>query len=450
MNKIEVFCLMDEHGKFLEPAIQATTLAKYSRSSESAKEIVKSISLESAEKFQEKWVVEYGHNSVAELACIPVCFENVSIIASKFIESWQRPGFSEKSTRYQKFSIDNFVTPPGCSDTMKRFVKKFYDTYESLHSKMLKRCAKLMGYNSNDEKILLKNSVKARTFDNLRYLLPAGTGTNLAAVINMRDARNLITSMKGHQNSEFREIGDKTQHAIEKICPVLLRHTEPDNYSLDTKHLGDISTKFKITNPNWYVDFYESFCSKNENSEETQKRFMKSIKDVYGMDFDTFSKFMEARPEHKEIPDLFKTIRIAFDIMTDYGSFRDLQRHRRCEQFIEPLTINYGYIIPDDMSGTDIEESYVQAMESINSYGDDKILHSQYYQYMIPLGYLHRSVFVMDLKELYYIVELRTKPHGHQSYRKVAYEMYELAKNKYPLLMQWCRATHPSIVGEHL
>ena len=136
--------------------------------------------------------------------------------------------------------------------------------------------------------------------------------------------------------------------------------------------------------------------------------------------------------------------------MMDYGAFRDLQRHRRCEQFVEPLCIDYGFVVPDDIIGTDLEGEYREAMSSILAYEDDSVIYDQdLFQYMIPLGYLHRSIFQMDLKELYYIIELRTKPQGHISYRRIAYQMYELAMTRFPQLMQWCRAIRPDFIGEH-
>jgi thymidylate synthase ThyX len=97
-----------------------------------------------------------------------------------------------------------------------------------------------------------------------------------------------------------------------------------------------------------------------------------------------------------------------------------------------------------------MEDEYRSTMESIHMYQDDSVVYNpDYYQYMIPLGYLHRSVFSMDLKELYYITELRTKPQGHISYRRIAWEMYQIAKKRYPELMQWCRATEPDKIEVH-
>src|SRR5271157_2220532 len=189
---MDIFVLKDSQGNLLSPAVQSTVLAKYSRSPLSARQIVETLTPEEADKFQDKWFVAYSHSSVAELATFPICFEGVSIVASKFLESFQRPGYSEKSTRYQKFSRDSFITPPGAPATMAKFAARFYDAYDSLYPKVLKRVATLMGKDPTDPKVLEDRLVKARTFDNVRYLLPAGTGTNLGIVANGRDFKYLV------------------------------------------------------------------------------------------------------------------------------------------------------------------------------------------------------------------------------------------------------------------
>jgi len=115
-----------------------------------------------------------------------------------------------------------------------------------------------------------------------------------------------------------------------------------------------------------------------------------------------------------------------------------LQRHRRCDQFSELLTTNYGYLIPDDLKNTELEEEYKNAMNSIELYGDENVIYNtNLYQYMIPLGYLHRSIFQMDLRQLYYISELKITP--NISYKKIINEMYKIAKKLYPDLIQWCK-----------
>jgi hypothetical protein len=289
--------------------------------------------------------------------------------------------------------------------------------------------------------------VRARAFDSIRYLLPAGTGTNVGMVINLRDARDLVKMMLDHRNQEVKAIGERIRESIMKMCPTLIRHADPDGFVLSEGGLGPLSPKYDPDSPSWYVDVYRPHLLPDPSS--VQKSVESFIADRHGMSWSEFCSFMEGRPEHARVPDVFKRIHITFDILMDFGAFRDLQRHRRCEQYVETLTTTFGYVVPDDVVGSNLERDYREAMESVNSYVDDVMDDPDMSQYAIPLGYLHRSLFQMDLWELYYVVELRTRGHGHISYRRVAYEMYELARRRYPQLMQWCRAIKPDEIGIH-
>jgi thymidylate synthase ThyX len=439
--KTEVFCLTAPDGRLLPPAVQATVLAKYSRSPLSARVIVSQLTPEEADKFQEKWVIGYNHSSVAELAVIPICFEGVSIVASKFLESFQRPGYSEKSTRYQVFSRDSFITPPGAPETMKKFAARFYDAYENLYPKVLQRVVELTGKGPEDR------TVKARVFDNVRYLLPAGTGTNLAWVGFARDARYMISAARGHRNPEIRMLGDMAAAAIAEMCPVFVQKADADSFEPPVIGLGNLSPKFDFSNPNWYVDIHRRHLLPDPSL--VQKSFESAIADRHGMSWSAFSKLMEGRGA-RAVPKIFRTFRMSFDIMMDYGAFRDLQRHRRCEQYVEPLHPNYGFLVPDDIAGSEFESEYRSAMQAVHAYDDEGVVHDQdLLQYMVPLGYLHHSIFDMDGQEIYYVTELRTQPQGHISYRRVGYEIFRIAYSRQPDMFQWCRAIKPDAIGEH-
>lgn len=436
----DIFCLTDENGGLLPPAVQSTVLAKYSRSALSAREIVKTLSFEESDKFYDKNVVGYGHNSVAQMATVPICFEGVSIVASKFIESWQRGGYSEKSTRYQQFSADSFVTPPGAPETMRRFASKLYEAYDKLLPRTTEMIAKIVGKDPSDR------TVKARAFDNVRYLLPAGTGTSVGAVLDLRDVRDMITAMRGSTNPEFRSIGEGMFAAAMDIAPALIRHTDPDSFQLPVKSVGFVAGESTISGPS--VRLYDEHLLPDATLQVDA--FKRKLLERHDMSWEAFSKHMESRQPWQQVPDVFKSVRLQFEITMDYGAFRDLQRHRRCEQTVEPLKIDYGYVVPDDLAGTDLEDDYRRAMDLVLSYEDEEVIHDpDLSQYVIPLGYLHRSVFDMDLKQVYYMVELRTKPQGHISYRRICYDMYRIAGSRFPELMQWCRIVVPDAIGVH-
>jgi thymidylate synthase ThyX len=436
----DVFVLTDRAGRLLDPAVQATILAKYSRSPLSAREVRDTLTAEEADRFQDKWTIGYNHSSVAEMSAIPVCFEGVSIVASKFIESYQRAGYSEKSTRYQVFSRDSFVLPPGAPESMRAFAARFYQAYDSLMPRVVEAVARKTGRSADDR------VVKARAFDNVRYLLPAGTGTSLGAEMNLRDVRYLIQDARGSLNPEIRAIGDQVFEAVSRVCPVLVQKAEANDFELPLRRLGDLPHGFDHGSPDWYVRLHRPHLLPDPGL--VQASFESAVADRHGMSWSTFSTHMEKRGR-RAAPKIFRSVRLAFDVMMDYGAYRDLQRHRRCEQFAEPLTADYGYLVPDDIAGTDMESEYRAAMDSISAYGEDAAFDPDLHQYVIPLGYLHRSIFEMDLQEVYYLTELRTQPQGHISYRRVAWDIYRRANERLPRLMGWCRPTDPTSIGEH-
>ncbi len=135
-------------------------------------------------------------------------------------------------------SRNSFVTPPGAPATMKQFASRMYDAYESLLPKVVERVAALTGKDKDDR------TVKARAFDNVRYLLPAGTGTNLAWVGNARDVRYMISAARGSSNPEIRAIGEAAARAVSDLCPVFVRDAEPDSFEPPIKSLGKTSQKF--------------------------------------------------------------------------------------------------------------------------------------------------------------------------------------------------------------
>lgn len=448
MKTADVFVLTGMDGTLLDPASQATVLAQYSRSPKSARELLQTVTPESAAAFQEKWGVNYGHSSIAELCTVPYCFENVSIVASKFLERYQRGGYSEKSTRYQVFSEESFIEPAGAPPELREAAALLYRTYRDLEEPTLRYVAELVGGGPIEE-VMKKPSVKARAFDSLRYLLPAGTGTNLAGVFNARDARYVMSDLLGSRLPELRDIGSKMVEAARRYAPVFAVGAKENSYEPQIHDLG----LMPASGADPYARLVEPAIPYHG---EIENAFWHRVSTWYRMTKAQFAEHMEKRGKH-QVPEVFKTVHVTYDLLMDYGAFRDLQRHRRCEQYIEPLGIKYGYVVPEefDRSGIAVIEFYTRYCEAMDKAEDAcrKMLQAgvdpEVVQYAIPLGFLHRSQFEMDLREVYYVTELRTQPQGHISYRRIAWEMAEEARRAFPSLMQWCRALKPEKIEEH-
>lgn len=130
-----------------------------------------------------------------------------------------------------------------------------------------------------------------------------------------------------------------------------------------------------------------------------------------------------------------------FDTLMDYGAFRDLQRHRICTQINQELGVDHGYEIPRDLPEAGLLDEYQEVMERAKAAYEliaDDLPHEA--QYVIPMAFRKRTLFKMNLREFFHIVELRTKSGGHFSYRALVYEMYEQVRAAHPALTKSLRA----------
>ena len=153
----------------------------------------------------------------------------------------------------------------------------------------------------------------------------------------------------------------------------------------------------------------------------------------------------EARGKHDELLREFSAGQsLRFDILMDIGGFRDMHRHRKCTQILQPFTCAHGFEVPDSLTEAGLRRPYEAAMTDAHA-AFSKIAHSdapeaeQSAQYVLPLGTRNRSLFKMDFAEALYISELRSTPQGHFSYRRVAWEMYQAVALQHPTLAKYFR-----------
>lgn len=150
------------------------------------------------------------------------------------------------------------------------------------------------------------------------------------------------------------------------------------------------------------------------------------------------------RGQHDAWLEELRTGYINFDVTMDIGGFRDLHRHRRTQQYRQAYTTRLGYETPDVIKEIDGLETYDEAFRlAFDEFDRVNEVISPNGAYLLPLGTRCRTLFSMDLAEVAYIAELRTRPTGHFSYRKIAYRMYEEVVRRYPEFREHVRVVHP-------
>lgn len=424
----EVFVLTDENGQLLSPIRQAATFAKYSRAPESARELAKQTTELGAEKFQTKWLVNFGHSSIAELATLPVAFEGVSFIASKAIEAWQRPGVAEKSTRMQKFDRASLYVPDGIEDQWLSQLLPLAHDCLALYERLVvdQDLREVLGRERGVDGKALDREV----FDVVRYLLPAGCRTNLGICACPRDISDMIATFTGSPNPELRTIGAQLAEATSSLGGPLIRHTEPNAWVNEVPE----------AKPAMFVPYIVS---------HTETEFWVWLKAAYGWSSIDLAEYMNRRPERHPAPKLFRYMTMRYYTTIDYGAYRDLQRHRRMEQYTGLLTNELGYSMPPGSKCNCMVRSRIRrVLEQFRrvSWPTDPVQRILC-QYLVPLAFRLPWYIKMDLEQLYYLVELRTQEAGHESYRRVAFEMMDFAAQEWPFLTQWIRPRGPRPEG---
>jgi hypothetical protein len=156
--------------------------------------------------------------------------------------------------------------------------------------------------------------------------------------------------------------------------------------------------------------------------------------------------FAERGPHDDPVRESRVGYQLIFDLCLDNGAFRDLHRHRNCVQIIKDFTPAYGYDTPDALAEAGQVPVYRAAMDEAAELAarlDEQA--AGLGQYALPLAFRRRALLKMDAAELGYIVETRTSPAGHFSYREIAYEMHRAFEGRYPGLARHVRATEPSV-----
>lgn len=474
----EIYTLPEKDVPLTEEEL-AVVLAKTSRSPLSFRQIAAELRADDASKFHEKYVLGYGHGSVAEFAMGAVCFENVSIVASKVLESMARPAVAEKSTRYQRFDADAVYVPADVdADRAAELLKFLFAEYDFFTDELMKFTERVVPQDAKNR----AGAVKGRAFDSARYLLPAGTQTNLAIRINALDIPRMIGTLLASPHLELREIGDSLKTTALGALPTLIKYAQEDTYDkavsqivgnhlnahpeyqslslheminiLRVEEIGstEIGTQSVLLNDHDQVE-EEKIIASSLLCRQPSKIGLELARAIVSKwtisELETFlDSVLKDRGQFDPIPKEFSSVHLRYEITMDYGAFRDLQRHRRCTQIPQALSTSLGFAVPDDIQEIGLANRYLQTMEKVKSLIDG-LAAGPSEEYLIPLAFLHRTVYDMDVREHFYIVELRSKPAGHFSYRRIVNMMQKCFAGVHPFLAKYVRCIPMEGIGVH-
>jgi thymidylate synthase ThyX len=442
----------------LSPETIAVAFAKTSRSPEPFDQTAAELSDGQSARFHEKWVVGYGHSSVAEHAVLHIAAENVSRLAIECIESNRLASFTEKSTRYQKWSKSAFVVPPEVAgspteDPFRKACESLLAVYQRALEAVGDLARRRFPRKEGESEKRWEARIRSQYVDVCRYLLPAAVLANVGITINARALEHAVRKMLSHPLEEVRAIGAEIKRAALSEIPTLVKYAEENSYLRET--------------PRAYRRASVGLGIPDGKAEKPPRGGMKllqfdpdaedTVLAAAGVRFcgwgfeESSARIRRASIESKRAlaEALLGTLGghdapireleyagYIFEAVMDQGAYFEVKRHRMTSQTPGPLTCDLGYLTPRWIAEAGFRSEYDAAMQDAASAFRTvrKALGPETAAYLVPNGYLRRLVLGMNLREAFHFCRLRSSESAHAAVRILALQAAQQLRDKHPLL----------------
>ena len=430
------------------------------------------VGLRRAEELYDRVFFEYGDDSVAQLGGVHLACEQASNLLTKVLEWGRLMSYLEQSTRYIAYDARiggryRFYRDPGIlgSPLGTRFVgemDRLFDTYAGLLPRLNDFFRDQFPKDPADSDFVYRQAIRAKAFDALRGILPAASLSNVGIYGTGQAYEALLLRMRSHPLPEARTYADLMLGELRKVIPSFLKRVDLDDRGVAwSAYLGanreameeiaeqffppdvDPSSSARTTlvdfDPDAEVKLVTAmlypYTHLPERQVEDSVRAMTAAERLA-----VVQAYVGDRANRRHRPGrALERIDYRFDVLADYGAFRDLQRHRMLTIEWQALTPRHGYDMPDAVALAGAGDEYERAMgRSAELY---ELLEPRFpaeASYAVCLAYRVRFSMQMNAREAMHLLELRSGPQGHPAYREVAQEMHRLVEDE---------AGHPAVAA---
>ncbi|MGH9073945.1 MAG: FAD-dependent thymidylate synthase, partial [Acidimicrobiales bacterium] len=418
------------------------------------------VGLKRAEELYGRVFVEYGDDSVAQLGGVHLACEQASNLLTKVLERGRVMSYMEQSTRYiayearlgdgrYRYHRDPDILGSGLGARYVGDMDRMFDTYARLLPAVQGWLAKTHPEGAQDGDLARRRAVRARALDTVRGLLPSGSLSNVGIYGSGQAYEALLLRMTAHPLPEARTYGAMMLEELRKVIPSFLARVdrperggawsdylagtreatarvaralsageEPEPRPLVTLLDHDPAGEDKVLAAMLYphLDLPEDQVARLVGRLSAGER--QAVVDAYVGE--------RANRRHRPGRALERTS-YRFDVVSDYGAFRDLQRHRMLTIEWQGLSTDLGWAMPDGVADTGLAGEYEESMErSAALHAALAGLFPAQAAYAVALGYRIRYVMQLNAREAMHVLELRSAAQGHPAYRRIAQEMHRL------------------------
>lgn len=456
----------------MPPEKCAYALARYSRSPDSIGQSIDWVRTHDSAKFLQHFYFQYGHSSIADLGHLALCFEGISEVAAIEIEDEQLWDGQAKSSRYQDFSRCGFITPPEFQAAeaarYQAAAGKLLASYNQVHAAVAAHLAESLPRPAAMPEDAYQRNIAARAFDVARYLLFLGIPTNAGQITSIRTLEKQIRRLKASEYAELRELAGEAaaacaappgcsweaQASSEPVAPTLAQWVDADSYLLQSRRDLKEWAAANLPAPSGIAVDSVDLLHPADTAADLAATLLypvcdRPFRELYELARswsparrrEVLELGARSRTDRDELLRGFRGGLFAYDIVMDIGAYRDLHRHRRCQQFRQAFSPRLGYATPKAIGEAGVAGIYETALREALAEVDS--LPAPGSHYLLPFATRSRFLFKMDLAEVEYICRVRSSVKGHFSYRDIAWRMKLKMAELEPELAGLIEATPP-------
>jgi thymidylate synthase ThyX len=461
----------------LPEVVKGALFARYSRSAKSLRRLFldefagggegvdlaangPDVGIRRAEELYERVFLEYGDDSVAQLGGVHLAVEQVSQVLAKALEWGRLAAYLEQSTRYVPFDdrpggrwryhVPEEIAGAGWGERYQATVDRAFETYAAWLGPMQDFYRAHFPKDPADSDFVYRMTIRAKACDTLRGLLPVSTRTNVGIFATAQAYEQLLLRMRADPLAEVRSFGDLILQELRKVIPAFLTRVDvPDRGGAWTEYLQRTAADTRAVAEELLagvdpeprpdvnlVDFDPDgevklvAAALYAASDLPDDQLLDLARTMRQQDrARVLAAYVGERRNRRHKPGrAFERTAYRFDVVCDYGAFRDLQRHRLLTIEWQQLSTALGFDLPSEIEAAGALPAWNAVMEE-GAELHDALVEAGFgpvAQYAAPMAFRIRFVMEMNAREAMHLTELRSTPQGHPSYRRVAQEMHRL------------------------
>jgi thymidylate synthase ThyX len=414
---------------------------------------------ERAEQLYERVFVEYGDDSVAQLGGVHLACEGASNLLTKVLEWGRLMAYLEQSTRYVPYDDRpggryRYHVPAELTEPLRqRYVATLdaaFDTYRTWLPRMREHLERRFPRDAATSEPVWRMTLRAKALDTLRGLLPAATVSNVGIFGTGQGYEQLLLRMRAHPLREVRAHADLMLVELRKVIPAFLRRVDlPDRGGAWTAYLADTRASIERaagqalgeTSP----EPRDEVTLTDFDPEGEIKVVAAALYAVSALPDDqllaaarrlgpaeraaVLAAYVGKRTNRRHKPGrAFERTSYRFDVLADYGAFRDLQRHRLLSLEWQRLSPRHGSVMPEAVAAAGARGDWERTLDASAALHDAIAAAGlpEVAPYAVAMAYRVRFYLEMNAREAMHLIELRSAPQGHPAYRRVAQAMHRL------------------------